>query len=298
MIEKVLLNDGKKFATTKQIKAKRPSEYWLLFIKRYVLSYKESWFRLYYLLFLIPIAVVILMFIFNVEADTIFPLAFISFILSIIVFTILKVNEKKALVPINAFQELAKFIISIKGDVHRNLIGLNLNAGVIEADTNALDPLKIGLQPIKGVKYKPFEMQRFRANFTLNDGSICLVSLHQIALRVITTKRRSSGKTKTKMKRKHKFFYQLALKLKTSDYNITPPNLVELSDINTAFDVTVKDNGEFCWVKVKSKKKLLNVSSQLDTATKHKESIFTSMMQHLITQKVIEYRGTTKLLKS
>ena len=107
-----------------------------------------------------------------------------------------------------------------------------------------------------------------------------------------------SGKTKTKMKHKHKFFFQLALKLKTSDYNISPPNLIELTDKNTGFNVTVKDNGEFCWVKIKSKIKLADIPTKLNTATKHNDSIFTTMMHHLITHKVIEYRGATKSIKS
>jgi len=299
MIEKALLTDGKRFAKDKQIKAKRPSEYWLLFMKRYVFSYKQPWFKLYYLVFLIPILVVISLLLFQVNSSSIFPLAFVSLMLTIIAFGILKLYSKQAFVPITAFQELARFIISVKGDVYRNLINLQLNTTHIESNLNVLDPRKLGLKPFKGVKYRPFETERFKANFTLNDGSICLVSLNQITLRVTTKKRRSSGKTKTKMKRKHKFFYQLALKLKTSDYQINTPNKgFEFSNINTDFDVSVKCHDDFCWVKVKSKEKILDVPSKLDKSSQHRDSIYTKMMQYLITNKVMTYRGTTKSIKS
>ena len=299
MIENALLMDGKQFAKNKQIKAKRPSEYWLLFIKRFVFSYKKPWFRWYHLVLLTPILVVFVMLSLAIDTNIIFPLVFVSLMLSIIAFTVIKLTSKQAFVPITAFQELARFIISVKGDIYRNLINLQLNTMPIESTPNALDPSKLGLKPLKGVKYKPFETERFKANFTLNDGSICLVSLNQITLRVTTTKRRSSGKTKTKMKRKHKFFYQLALKLKTSDYHVTAPNdEFEFTNANPDFDVSVKCHADFCWVKVKSKEKILDVPSKLDTSSQHRDSIYTKMMQHVITNKVMTYRGTTKSIKS
>lgn len=299
MIKKALLMDAKQFAKKKQIRAKRPSEYWLLFIKRHVLTYKDPWFRLYYLVFLIPILVIVISIITDFTSeDGFMVLTIFSFIIPFFAFTILKEFEKKPFVPLEAFQELAKFIISIKGDVHRNLIGLRINSSPIEADINTLDANKIGLKNIRGVKYKPYEIERFKANFTLKDGSVCLISMHQIVLRVSTTKRRSSGKTKTKMKRKHKFFYQLTLKLKASDYKmISPKALIHVSGKDTAFDVTVKEDGDFCWVKVKSKKKMNTIASKLNTASKHKDSIFTNMMQHLIENKVMVNRIVSKSIK-
>ena len=298
MIKKALLMDAKQFAKKKQIRAKRPSEYWLIFIKRNVFTYKEPWFRLYYLVFLIPVLAIVFILVTNINNDAILPIAFISSVVSFFIFAFIKVTVKKPLVPLNVFQALANFIISIKGDVHKNLIGLSINSGALEDDVNTLDTNKIGLKSVSGVKYEAYQMERFKANFTLKDGSVCLVSMHQIVVRVSTTKRRSSGKVKTKMKRKHKFFYQLALKIKTSDYKIIQPkDLLALNENYVSYDITTKDDGAFCWVKIKSKKKLLKVETLLNPAIKHRDSIFTDMMELLIEYKVMEPRASTKSIK-
>lgn len=298
MIKKALLMDGKQFAKNKQIRAKRPSEYWLLFLKHHVISVKESWFHFYYLVFLIPVIIFLFIIFTEIGLQYIVPIIIGSFVLSLSVFSYFNIYRNNAYVPVSAYNELAKFIISIKGDVYRNLIGLRINAGVIESKKNAIYPKRLGLKYINGVKYKPFEIERFKANFTLKDGSVCVVSMHQIVLRVITTKRRSSGKTKTKMKRKHKFFYQLTLKLKKSDYKIISPNaLLHLPGNDKLFEVVIKNDEDFCWVKIKTKKKLYKAESQMKYLSKIDDSIFTQMMKHLINNKIIENRGASQFIK-
>ena len=121
---------------------------------------------------------------------------------------------KKDFIPINAFAELAKFIVYTKGDLYKNGIKLRLNAGGIETDQNLLNPEDIGFSNGSGYTYKPYQLERFFGQFLFRDGTFCMVSMLQISLRVRSTKRRSSGKTKTKIKHKHKFFYQLILKVK------------------------------------------------------------------------------------
>lgn len=299
MIKKALLMDAKQFVKKKQIRAKRPSEYWLLFIKRHVFTYKDSGFHSYYLVFLLPVLVILFILVTNSPNETILFAGFISAVFSFLIFAFMKATAKKPFVPLEAFQELAKFIISIKGDVYKNLVGLHMNLSTIEDDANKLDPNKIGLKNESGVKYKPYEIERFKANFTLKDGSICLISMHQIVLRVSTTKRRSSGKTKTKMKRKHKFFYQLTLKLKASDYKvIQPKDLLTFNENYVSYDVTTKDDGAFYWVKIKSKKKLFKFETKLNTTTKHLDSIFTKMMELLVVHKVIEPSLSNKSIKN
>nr|WP_321226163.1 hypothetical protein [uncultured Psychroserpens sp.] len=295
MFEKELLIDGKAFAKGQKISAKRPTEYWLAFIKRYVLSYKKPWFHKRYLLFTIPVVILIIMLLSDADADDIMPIIFVSSIFCFFIVIFLTAKARQAIVPINAFHELAKFIISIKGDIYKNRFDMRLNSGVIEEDVNLLDPNKIGLAKRHRTVFKPFELERFKANIILKDGSICSLALNQITLRVTTTKRRSSGKTKTKMKRKHKFFHLLTLKLKDVDYQIfNQDNSIMAND---RFEIILYTENGFHYVKVKAKVKVSDVPSKLKENTTHKPSLYTEMIQYLLDNKIMTKVATNKLIQ-
>jgi hypothetical protein len=296
MFENALQKDGESFIKNKQISAKRPSEYWLLFIKQYVLSYKKPMLQPWMLMFLLPVIVLIVLLLIGPDTEIIMVGTGISIFISIVIGSIWRYNSSIAFVPVEEFHDLAKFIISIKGDIHRNLINLRLNAGVIEDKLNLLDPYKIGLTKSRGVKYAPYELERFKAVFYLKDASVCTVSLHQIALRVTTTKRRSSGKTKTKMKRKHKYFHALTLKLNASQYDILNQDQTN-AVVSDLYDIRVKTDGGFHYVKVKSKQKLLTIPSVIKKMETHKDSIYTEMMQYVSHLKIVTSSGSQKLIQ-
>ncbi|MDY8136035.1 hypothetical protein [Aquimarina sp. 2201CG5-10] len=290
MIRKALKLDGKQFRTTKQFKAKRPSEYWLLFFKRHVLL-KQRWkFKFFYLLALAPILITILFYINMADREALTAVAFISVFITIIVITFLEKNSPKAFVPINAFGELAKFIIYVKGDVYKNLISLRLNAGQIEAVKNLLKPEDIGFKNGSGTTYKPYQLERFFSQFVFKEGSSCIVSLYQISMRVTSTKRRRSGKTKTKTKHKHKFFYQLILKLKESDYSISRTFSTD------RYDISVKNENGYNLIKVKLKEKVGIIASEVNYVNKHDDSIFIKMLKHLINKQVLVPKNNQKLI--
>lgn len=287
MLEKALKLDGKRIAKSQRFKAKRPSEYWLLFFKTYIFPASSSFkFKSIYLVGLIPVLAIILLILVNADSDTFMPVVFVSFFISLFLFIILKSFERHAFVPVQAFQDLAKFIIAIKGDIYKSVVNMRLDYSTIETDKNLLDPYKIGLKKLKGVKYKPYSLERFNAQFLLKDGSICTTALHQISLRVITTKRRSSGKTKTKTKHKHKLFYTLSLKLKTSDYDIASNDNV-LKSANNTYEIATRSQGEYHLIKVKYKEKTIVISPVLKSELKHKESIYTEMIQYLSDNKIM-----------
>ena len=295
MFEKHLLIDGKSFSKTHQINAKRPTEYWLTFIKRYVLTYKKPWFYWHYLIFLIPVIAFIILIVIEADSDTVFPVLFVTGFVSIFVFIFAMARANQPFVPINGFLELAKFIISIKGDIYRNRFSLHLNSSVIEKSINLLNPNDIGLAKRHRTVFKPFQLQRFKANFILKDGSICNVALHQITLRVTTTKRRSSGKTKTKMKRKHKLFYLLNLKLKNENYSVY--NADPAIMVTDKFEVSLLTENGFHFVKIKSKVKSLQISSKLETRNQHEPSIYTEMMEYLMNNKIVLPINAKKLIQ-
>lgn len=293
MFEKELLIDGKAFSEGQKISAKRPTEYWLTFIKNYVLTYKKSGFHLRYLLFALPLVVGFILFLFGVDMEDIFPVLIGTFIVCVFVVLFLSFKAKQALVPINGYHELAKFIISIKGDIYKNRFDMRINSSVIEEKINLLDPNKLGLAKRARTVYKPFELERFKANFILKDSSVCCLALNQITLRVTTTKRRSSGKTKTKMKRKHKFFHLLTLKLKDADYNIF--NAGPAIMITDRFEVVLHTENGFHYVKVKAKVKMSEVPSKLKERVTHKPSLYTEMIEYLLEHKIMTHTTAIKL---
>jgi len=292
MIKAALKLDGKRLHKTGVFKAKRPSEYWLLFFKEHLFR-KESWswkFKWYYLLALIPILLIVGLIYLDVEIQSIIVTSFFSIIFTIVTIGVLKDIEKKVFLPIKDFCELAKFIIYIKGDVYRNLISIRINASKIEAKKNLLRPEDIGLKNANGTRYKPYQLERYFSQFSFNDGSACMVSLYQISLRVITNKRRSSGKYKIKMKHKHKFFYQLVLKLKASDYSISE------NFSNKDYEIALNKESGYHLVKIKFKKKASIIAKELDMKSKHSTSIYTKMLKHLIDKKILLPKTKQRLI--
>ncbi|WP_281986473.1 hypothetical protein [Aquimarina aggregata] len=290
MIRKALQLDGQRFRKTKQFKAKRPSEYWLLFFKKHVLL-KERWkFKTFHLLALVPVLLIFLFYTTTSDTETTIVVGFISTFITIAVLTFLAGSSPKAFVPIDEFAELAKFIIYTKGDIYKNIINLRLNAGQIEDTANLLKPEDIGFKNGSGTTYKPYQLERFFTQFVFKEGSSCMVSLYQISLRVSSTKRRSSGKVKTKIKHKHKFFYQLILKLKESDYSISDTFSTD------TYDITVKNENGFNLVKVKCKEKVSQIASEVNSANKHGMSIYTKMLKYLVHEQVLVPKRNQKLI--
>jgi len=292
MIKNALKLDSDQFAKTKMIKAKRPSEYWLLFFKKNILVNIPWTFKSYHAFAFIP--VVLLVILLSIDLDDksiILPFMIFSILFSVIAVTIAKKMSNKAFIPVNVYFDLAKFIVSIKGDVYKNLINIKLNSGPIEAPENLLNPSVLGLKNRTSVKYKPYQIERYFVQFTYKDGSSCVVSLNQISVRVTTTKRRSSGKIKSKMKHKHKFFHQLILKLKASDYTIAD----QVAD-KTNYDITVKNEGDYNLVKLKFKEKIAEITSEINYNKRKNESIYTSMVKQLLDEKVIFSNTNQKLI--
>jgi hypothetical protein len=288
MFDKDLKLDGKLLKKQKTIRARRPSEYWLLFFKRYILVKQSKPFRLRYLLFGIPVLILIVYFlgIGNFDADTLIPVFMVSVFVSFLANVLLsQFFDKNAFIDTHSYNELAKFIIDIKGDVYRNLINLRLNFDTLEHDKYELASSKIGLKNTTKTKYFAYQTERFNAGLMLKDGSLCNVALHQVSVKVKTTKRRSSGKVKTKYKFKHKLFYSLALKLKTSDYKcVSEDKLKFLQDV---YNITMQKENDLVVIKVKHKEKLMDVSSSVSPINKRSTSVYTKMLSYLIDQQVI-----------
>ncbi|WP_040281757.1 hypothetical protein [Psychroserpens damuponensis] len=296
MFENALLKDGQFFIKSKKINAKRPSEYWLLFLKRFVLSYKKPRFQTWMVMFFVPLLVFAVLFVLQIDSELTMVITIISVFLSFFIGLIWKFSTNIAFVPLEEFHDLARFIISIKGDIYKNMINLRLNTGVIEDKLNLLNPSDIGLQRASGVKYHPYQLERFKAVFHLKDATVCTISLHQITLRVTTTKRRSSGKTKTKMKRKHKYFHALTLKLDASQYEILNQERIT-NTIDGFYDIRVKTDAGFHYVKVKTKQKLTSISSEIKKHHVHKDSIFTEMMHYLESNSIVNSKPSQILIQ-
>lgn len=292
MHRKALLLDSQRFKKTKKIYLKRPSEYWLLFFKNNVLTKQPKHFQIRYLLFLFPLSVLMLL-IFNVIDFDYFPSLFISLFITFAIFGISGNFVKYPFVDTNSFNHLAKFIIDTKGDVHRNLMNIRLNFTPIQKDSNFINPTKIGLRAAKGVVYKPYELERYKAQFLLKNGTTCIVSLYQISLKIKTTKRRSSGKTKTKYKFKHKFLYVLSLKLNSNDYAIG--SIDKLNKSYSKYTVIVYTEDGFHYVKIKQKEKAATIALELTHTGKNKNSYFTEMTEFLMERKIIKPIKTPKL---
>ncbi len=298
MFDKDLKIDGKLLKKQKSIRARRPSEYWLLFFKKYILVKRPAPFRLRYLLFAIPVLILIIFLVFDivdVDPGDVVPIFVISIFVSVFANIFLsQAFDKNSFIDVHTYNELAKFIIDIKGDIYRNLINLKLNFDVLEQNKYELSPSKIGLNNTGQTKYYAYQVERFNAGVMLKDGSLCNVALHQVSVKVKTTKRRSSGKLKTKYKFKHKLFYSLAIKLKLSDYkSISEDKLKFLQDVYT---VTMQKDHNLVIIKVKHKEKLREVNTSVSTLNKRSTSVYTKMLSYLIDKQVIVSKNTNALL--
>ncbi len=295
MLEKALKQDAQRIGKTQKFKAKRPIEYWLLFLKMNVLPYSKSSFKfkLKHLAYLVPIILIIALLLLGYSFDSIVPILFVSVFFMLFIIPILGLFQKQAFVPVDAFQDLAKFIIAVKGDVHRNLINLRLDYSPIENEKNLLDPNKIGIRKRKGTVYKPYKLERYHTQFIMKDGTVCTTTLNQVSVRIKTTKRRSSGKVKTKTKHKHKFFYALTLKLNATNYTVVnDKKAIELS--NDKYNIAIATIDASHFVKIKYKTKPSVVSSVLRPQLKHTKSAVTEMMNYLTSNQVMTSQLTLK----
>lgn len=282
MINQLVKKDGIQFKKTRKISGKRPASFWLLFLKKYLLVKQPFRFDPFLLIFLIPVILIMAAIYFwaidnNQEfSDGFFTAAFISFFACFITYAIVSIKIKKNFIHSPTFHHLARFIIHIKGDVHKELISLRMDNSIIEAKENFVPLEKLGLKNASGLVYKPYEMERYALKFNLNDGSKGFASLHQITVRVRSTKRRSSGKTKTKVKFKHKFFYQLLLTLPKSKYKVMDQAM--LTTKQKMYAVAISEDATYFYVKLKFKQKPPFVAKKIIDTVEDDASYFTKML--------------------
>ncbi|MFK7813889.1 MAG: hypothetical protein AB8B59_15445 [Maribacter sp.] len=301
MFKKALALDSKLFLKEKRIQAKRPSEYWLEFLKKHVLIEQKAGFSWTLLLFLIPFFLLIFIIV-NISSGNgdgenygnWFIGLFVLTVFTLVIVGGLSTLRKRAFVNPNTFDHLAKFIVKIKGDTYKNLIGIRLNLSPIENEANLVPAKQLGLRETRQTKYAPYQLERYQANLRLKDDSFCSASLFQISLKTTTTKRRSSGKTKTKSKHKHKLYFILSLKISTADYQVTNPHTLKgLLDI---YEVSVKTENGFHIVKIKFKEKLPAMPLKITNAQKRKPSIYINMIEYLFRHKIIRANTNTLLI--
>ena len=290
MFKKALELDGKLFRKRKRIRAKRSGDYWLVFLKKYVLKEHREGFSWTMLAFLIPFvfAGLAAFIIIQIAPDS--PaVIFIPFFLIVISFVFLVARiihmQKRDFVDPNAFDHLAKFIIQIKGDAFKNSIGLDINIAGIEDTDHAMDLKLLGLTEKRGLRYAAYQMQRYQANVRLKDDTFCTAILYQMVLKTTTTKRRNSGKTKTKSKRKHKFYYILSLKLSTANYQLMNPD--KILAYKVPYEITSRTENGYHIVKIKLKEKMLSVSNKMTTKQKNEPSIFSEMLGFIFSKKIV-----------
>ena len=286
MFKKQLRIDGKVFSNGYKFNGKRPTEYWLAFLKRFVLKNKKSSYKLLNLIHRTPIflGIVLILFV-HLLNNTFISLVIAGLVLFFVRRSVIFSRAKLAFIPVDAFHDLAKFIISIKGDINKDRFNMRLNCGAITNKINLLDPNKIGLKPRNKVIYKPYQLERYKASFVFKDGTICSVALKQVTLCVTTTKRRRSGKTKTKTKYKHKFFHMFTLKLNTKDYKVHNEGLRIMR--TNRFDINVHTANGFGFIEVIAKVKTSIVLSELKQVSEHKQSFYNEIMTYLWDNKVI-----------
>ena len=290
MFKKTFLLDTQKFKKENYFDAKRPTEFWLLFLKKNILIKHKARVNKNHSFLLIPLTIVcyLLLHFFDdsFPLGGIVPVIFFSVFASVILRVILFFVIKSNFIDLPSFLHLAKFIINLKGDVYKNVMSLRINLKVIENKEHSINPNKLGLKKVRGVRYNPFELERYCAEIPFKDGSYCIISLHQICLKVTTTKRGSSGKTKTKSKYKHKLFYQLQLKLREEEYKIINTNTA------SKFELTISNKDGYYLLKMKHKEKLGIISKELSNRQEMKESIFTEMIQYLYTDGIVNPNKT------
>lgn len=293
MFKKALALDHKLFLKGKRIQAKRPSEYWLVFLKKYVLVHhkeKRSWAFNLYAIPAIAFGLLLYTTIYtdSIDSDDIMVwfmgCLFFTFFMAVII-AMISSHKKLAFVDPNVFAHLAKFIIKIKGDTFENKIGIKLDLSQIEVLENYIEPASLGLKDTNETTYNPYYLERYQANLRLKDGSFCYVSLHQISVKKTTTKRRSSGKVKSKSKHKHKFYYNVSLKLSAVAYHVVP---VENSvQFESAYEISIRTENGFHIVKMKFKEKISAIRPKITAKEKNSPSVFLEMIDFLLERKII-----------
>lgn len=281
MFKKTLALDRKLFLKEKRIQAKRPSEYWLIFLKKQVLKKYTKSFNLGWFVLLIPVLLVFFAIQYGESEIWIFVL-FFTFILSTILAQYINRSIKQSFVDPNTIDHLSKLIAKVKGDVFKNLISIKLNLSKIEKNTNVIKLEELGLKESSATKYAAYQLERYQASFRLKDDTFCSASLYQISIKRTTKKRgRVSGKTKIKIKHKHKFYYMFSLKLNAEQYQ------VHSTRNGDSYSLSIKKENGFHFVKIKLKVKQMIIQPELSLAQKGKSSNFVNMIDYLIENKII-----------
>lgn len=290
--------DRKALLKTNRVQAKRPSEHWIAFLKKY--TFKRYWGPKRHLSWLLLIPFLITAYaLYDININGIDGEDYVGWFVTaalLFVFLIIYVGSLfmgSPMVEHNTFDNLAKFIMNIKGDIAQNMISVNLDISEITEDKYAIDFQTLGIIKDEETTYKPYQMERYLASFRLKDTSFCMVSLHQICLETTNTKRRSSGKIKSKTKYKHKLYYVLSLKLNKNLYTVVPPEA--LLKQTGPFEISIRTENEFHLVKLKYKEKLLALNSEISEAQRQKPSIFTEMMEGMFTDKIVIRNANTLL---
>lgn len=287
--------DGKTFKNTGKISGRRPTRYWLAFLKTYVLTYEAKKNRIGCLAGLVPVVILGSLYLSGAKEDSYIIGLFFSVFITVIVWGILSHSIKLAHVPIEAYHSLARFIISVKGDLLKDQFSMRLNASSIEKNGTLLNPKAIGLPVVRKTTFKPYQLERYKVSLTFKDGTVCTIALNQIALRIRKIKRSRSGKTKVKIKHKHKFFHVMTLKFNADDYKI---NAIDDSLLHTdRFDISVVTKAGFHIVKVKAKIKITLLANKLNTKDKHNSSLYTDMLTYINTNAIMIKANNTKLIQ-
>lgn len=291
-MDKFVEKDGKLFRKTGKIQGKRPARFWLVFIKENLLTDQKKVYSPILLIFLIPITLAVLTIISLFYSNTfedfenLMPAIMISAFACFFIYAVLSTTMKKNFIHSPSFHHLARFIVHIKGDIYKQLISLRIDNSIIEADANYISPKTLGVNPSKGTVYKPYQIERYALKFQFNDGTKGLASLHQISVRVRSTKRRSSGKTKTKVKFKHKLFYQLILTLPKSLYKVT--NASVLATKQEPYGIVISEDSENFFVKIKMKQKRSEMFKKISHTVEDDVSYYTKMLKYAIENRVFE----------
>lgn len=288
--------DTKNFKRSKQILALRPSEYWLVFFKKNMLPASSfiSKIRPRYLFILIPIFLIAFLLFTEDSLEDYMPLIIGSVVVVFILNIALALMDKHDFIHKDAIYQCIKFIIAIKGDVYKNLVKASINMNRIEDDKFSISARELQLPMLQGVSYKPYGIERCKANFKLKDSTSCAISLYQLSLKVSTTKRRSSGKVKTKTKYKHKMFYTLSLKLDKAKYQVMSQE--ELAKYQNRFSISIKDEHAFFIVKVRHKEKLQELNENVTKYGQSEDSIFKMMIDYAYKKNIIKPTTGTALL--
>ncbi|NER16542.1 hypothetical protein [Spongiivirga citrea] len=292
MIATTLRRDVGIINTEGVISSTRPCNYWLIVFKQILSTKRKKNFQLKYLVFLLPIfGLIFLLLTSNYEA--ILPMFIVSIFAIAIAFALLGYFDRYGFLNLESIDNLAKFIIDIKGDVKQNLASITLNLGDLQKSEHEVDPKRLGIKPKAKTKFKAHQLNRIRAKFFLKDNSFVQVSLHQMVVRVTTSKRRSSGKYKTKVKYKHRFYYLLTLRLNANTSQVLSAD--RLGMLSDKYIITCDTIDGYHYIKIKYKEKLHSLPKKISNQQKTATSYYSDMLTYLYVNNV--YTRTNNLNK-